>query len=97
MNLIFLLQIFEDHYHFSHSGVAKRSLKPNSEKRARLAVDTRVKWAQQQKAKKRVKRDLKLQDFDPQWPSMWYLVSIFTILPYICYIFVLLIVVYFLL
>lgn len=65
--------IFEDHYHFSHNGVAKRSLKPNSEKKARLAVDTRVKWAQQQKAKKRVKRGIKLKDSDPQWPFMWYL------------------------
>ncbi|XP_076261452.1 furin-like protease 1 [Rhynchophorus ferrugineus] len=65
--------IFEDHYFFSHSGVAKRSLEVNPEKRVRLAVDTRVQWAAQQKVKKRVKRDLHLQDSDPKWPNMWYL------------------------
>ncbi|XP_044256588.1 furin-like protease 1 isoform X3 [Tribolium madens] len=45
----------------------------NTENRARLAVDTRVRWSKQQTAKKRVKRDLRLQDSDPKWPSMWYL------------------------
>ncbi|CAH1153649.1 unnamed protein product [Phaedon cochleariae] len=65
--------IFSDHYHFSHSGVAKRSLTPNAEKVTRLAVDTRVKSAKQQVAKRRVKRDLKVQDSDPKWQFMWYL------------------------
>ncbi|CAH1158384.1 unnamed protein product [Phyllotreta striolata] len=65
--------IFDDHYHFSHSDVVKRSLRPNVEKREKLAVDTRVSWAQQQRAKRRVKRDLKVQDSDPKWPYMWYL------------------------
>ncbi|KAF2882899.1 hypothetical protein ILUMI_23285 [Ignelater luminosus] len=66
-------QIFEDYYHFTHQGVSKRSISPNMEKRVRLAADTRVRWAQQQVVKKRVKRDLRLQDSDPRWPSMWYL------------------------
>ncbi|EFA11330.2 Furin-like protease 1, isoform 1-CRR [Tribolium castaneum] len=65
--------IFEDYYLFTHSGVSKRSLSLNSENRAKLAVDTRVRWSKQQTAKKRVKRDLRLQDSDPKWPSMWYL------------------------
>jgi furin len=66
-------QIFDDYYLFTHSGVSKRSLTVNPEQRVRLAVDTRVRWSQQQKARRRVKRDLKLQDSDPKWPSMWYL------------------------
>lgn len=65
--------IFQDHYHFSHNGVAKRSLNPSVEKKIKLAVDTRVNWAQQQTAKRRVKRDFKVQDSDPKWPFMWYL------------------------
>ncbi|KAL3289645.1 hypothetical protein HHI36_023054 [Cryptolaemus montrouzieri] len=67
------LHIVEDHWHFTHNRVAKRSLSPNHERRVRLAVDTRVRWAQQQIAKRRTKRDLALQDSDPRWPSMWYL------------------------
>ncbi|XP_019765188.1 furin-like protease 1 isoform X4 [Dendroctonus ponderosae] len=65
--------IFEDHYFFSHRLVAKRSINPNPEKRVRLAADTRVAWAAQQKAKRRVKRSIALQDSDPKWSSMWYL------------------------
>lgn len=66
--------IFEDYYHFTHSKVAKRSLRPSVVKKVRLAADTRVKWAQQQKAKRRIKRDMKdIQDSDPKWPAMWYL------------------------
>ncbi|XP_060536836.1 furin-like protease 1 isoform X3 [Cylas formicarius] len=65
--------IFQDHYFFTHNGISKRSLRPSPEKKLQLAVDTRVSWAQQQKAKKRIKRDLKLQDSDPKWPNMWYL------------------------
>lgn len=70
------LQIFEDYYHFTHNGVVKRSLTPHEEKKVQLAADTRVRWAQQQKAKKRVKRDFRLQDTDPRWPYMWYLVGL---------------------
>ncbi|KAF5294709.1 hypothetical protein FQA39_LY00193 [Lamprigera yunnana] len=66
------LKIFDDYYHFVHPGVKKRSA-VNMKKKVRLAVDTRVHWAEQQLVKKRVKRDFKLQDSDPRWPSMWYL------------------------
>uniref|UniRef100_A0A1Y1KWI5 furin n=1 Tax=Photinus pyralis TaxID=7054 RepID=A0A1Y1KWI5_PHOPY len=65
-------KIFDDHYHFTHPGITKRST-PHLEKKIQLAADIRVKWAQQQIVKKRVKRDLRLQDSDPRWPSMWYL------------------------
>ncbi|CAH0562213.1 unnamed protein product [Brassicogethes aeneus] len=65
--------IFEDYYLFSHSGVEKRSLTPNSKTNARLDDDERVHWAEQQEARKRVKRDLKYLDNDPLWPKMWYL------------------------
>nr|CAH7745734.1 unnamed protein product [Callosobruchus chinensis] len=65
--------IFSDHYHFTHSKIAKRSPKPNPEKKVSLAVDTRVKWAKQQRAKRRIKRDYRVQDSDPKWPFMWYL------------------------
>lgn len=75
--LFSILQIFEGYYHFVHNGITKRSLRPHLGKRVQLAVDTRVKWAAQQKAKKRVKRDFRIQDSDPRWPSMWYLVSWF--------------------
>ncbi|XP_031336072.1 furin-like protease 1 isoform X2 [Photinus pyralis] len=66
------VRIFDDHYHFTHPGITKRST-PHLEKKIQLAADIRVKWAQQQIVKKRVKRDLRLQDSDPRWPSMWYL------------------------
>lgn len=78
----FLFQIFDDYYHFAHNGVVKRSLRPHSEKKVQLSVDTRVRWAEQQKIKKRVKRDLRLQDSDPRWPYMWYLVSIYILYIY---------------
>lgn len=73
-----LLQIFDNYYHFVHNGISKRSLRPHLGKRAQLAVDTRINWAEQQKAKKRVKRDFRLQDSDPRWPYMWYLVSFYS-------------------
>ncbi|XP_049818358.1 furin-like protease 1, isoforms 1/1-X/2 isoform X2 [Aethina tumida] len=65
--------IFEDLYMFSHNKVAKRSVEPHMETKARLAIDTRVKWAKQQKAKARVKRDIHYVVSDPVWPKMWYL------------------------
>ncbi|XP_050314687.1 furin-like protease 1 isoform X2 [Anthonomus grandis grandis] len=65
--------IFENHYFFTHNGISKRSVNPNMEKRVKLAADTRVQWASQQKAKRRVKRDLQLEDSDPWWENMWYL------------------------
>ncbi|XP_065165664.1 furin-like protease 1, isoforms 1/1-X/2 isoform X2 [Atheta coriaria] len=68
-------EIFQDYYHFSHPRIVRRSTFPHHGKRVQLAVDTRIAWAQQQRAKRRAKRDF--QDFilysDPRWPSMWYL------------------------
>lgn len=66
-------EIFPNYYHFMHQGVSKRSAKPHLGHRARLAVDERVHWSEQQVARSRKKRDLKLLDSDPRWPSMWYL------------------------
>lgn len=69
-----LLQIFEDYYHFAHPRVQKRSLREHTGLRTRLETDERVRWARQQRAKSRQKRDLiRLFDSDPKWPSMWYL------------------------
>lgn len=66
-------EIFPDYYHFTHKGVSKRSARPHLGHQARLSVDERVHWAQQQKARSRQKRDMKLIDLDPRWPNMWYL------------------------
>ncbi|CAH2267230.1 jg14701 [Pararge aegeria aegeria] len=51
------VNIFENHYHFHHNAVAKRSLSPANEHHGRLEVDERVKWAKQQKVLSRKKRD----------------------------------------
>ncbi|XP_025829565.1 furin-like protease 1 isoform X2 [Agrilus planipennis] len=66
-------EIFPDYYHFEHPKMTKRSLGPDIQRKTSLSVDTRVLWAEQQVAKKRIKRDYKLQDSDPRWPNMWYL------------------------
>ncbi|XP_017773695.1 PREDICTED: furin-like protease 1 isoform X4 [Nicrophorus vespilloides] len=66
-------EIFEDYYHFASKGPVKRSLDQHHTKRIALAVDTRIRWAKQQVAKSRRKRDYVLIDTDPKWPSMWYL------------------------
>ncbi|XP_044314674.1 furin-like protease 1 isoform X2 [Drosophila rhopaloa] len=50
-------KIFEDHYHFAHHKVSKRSLSPASHHQTRLHDDHRVLWAKQQRAKSRSKRD----------------------------------------
>uniref|UniRef100_A0A034VHS7 furin n=1 Tax=Bactrocera dorsalis TaxID=27457 RepID=A0A034VHS7_BACDO len=50
-------KIFEDHYHFTHHKVAKRSLTPSQSHQTRLDEDHRVQWARQQQAKSRQKRD----------------------------------------
>jgi len=51
------LQIFDDHYHFAHHKVSKRSLSPATHHQTRLDDDDRVHWAKQQRAKSRSKRD----------------------------------------
>ncbi|XP_054736381.1 furin-like protease 1 [Anastrepha obliqua] len=52
-----ILKIFDDHYHFSHHTVSKRSLTPSVPHQTRLDNDERVHWAKQQQAKSRRKRD----------------------------------------
>ncbi|XP_018797641.1 PREDICTED: furin-like protease 1 isoform X1 [Bactrocera latifrons] len=50
-------KIFENHYHFAHHKVSKRSLTPSQLHQTRLDEDYRVQWARQQQAKSRQKRD----------------------------------------
>lgn len=75
-------QIIDDHYHFEHRSIAKRSISPSNHHQRRLDEDNRVAWSQQQRAKSRQKRDFtrlkpvrslsKLLN-DPKWSNMWYL------------------------
>lgn len=83
--IFFLFQIIEDHYHFEHKSLVKRSISPSHPHQRRLNDDERVVWSKQQRVKSRQKRDgtrLKpIKSFtsllnDPKWPSMWYLVRI---------------------
>lgn len=74
MKSVFLsFQIFDGYYHFHTKRISKRSALPHAGKKVQLAADTRIRWSEQQKARRRVKRDLRLQDSDPKWPNMWYL------------------------
>uniref|UniRef100_A0A1I8JVB2 furin n=1 Tax=Anopheles merus TaxID=30066 RepID=A0A1I8JVB2_ANOME len=75
-------KIFHEHYHFEHSRLHKRSLNPSKPHQQRLESDRRVRWAKQQRARSRQKRDfrpltkpyqLPIQLNDPKWPEMWYL------------------------
>ncbi|XP_050329045.1 furin-like protease 1 [Bactrocera neohumeralis] len=50
-------KIFENHYHFAHHKVSKRSPTPSQSHQIRLDEDHRVQWARQQQAKSRQKRD----------------------------------------
>ncbi|XP_076443592.1 uncharacterized protein LOC143282043 isoform X2 [Babylonia areolata] len=68
---LFRGQIMPDYYHFQHRKVSKRSTFPSSYYNRYLAKDPKVKWLEQQVAKKRVKRDIEFND--PKWPIMWYL------------------------
>lgn len=68
-----------------HRSVAKRSTEPHLEVHQRLMNDSRVRRAEQQRAKLRTKRDLIIKRpsniltmlNDERWPQMWYLVSNF--------------------
>ncbi|XP_053696670.1 furin-like protease 1 [Sabethes cyaneus] len=73
-------KIVDEYYHFEHKHVEKRSLNPSSHHQRRLDGDDRVRWAKQQRAKRRQKRDFRplkspylIQLNDPKWPEMWYL------------------------
>ncbi|VDN97886.1 unnamed protein product [Rodentolepis nana] len=74
---IYLGEIMPGVYYFKHRRVAKRSLHQNLYHQNQLRFDPHVRWAEQQVAKVRVKRDVYLQPppNDPSWPRMWYLVS----------------------
>ncbi|CAH0758094.1 unnamed protein product [Diatraea saccharalis] len=50
-------EIFDNHYHFHHNSISKRSLTPAHEHHGKLEGDMRVRWAKQQKALSRKKRD----------------------------------------
>ncbi|XP_055541573.1 furin-like protease 1 isoform X3 [Wyeomyia smithii] len=73
-------KIVDEYYHFEHQHVKKRSVSPSSHHQQRLDGDDRVRWAKQQRAKRRQKRDFRplkspylIQLNDPKWPEMWYL------------------------
>lgn len=87
---ILFLQIFDDHYHFYHREISKRSVEPSHHHQTRLNNDERVRWSKQQHVKSRKKRDFlsyptmmgknRVFTTDPKWPQMWYLVSKLVIL-----------------
>lgn len=50
-------QIFDNHFHFHHNHVSRRSVTPARAHHGQLEADARVRWARQQKALSRKKRD----------------------------------------
>uniref|UniRef100_A0A0C9RNP4 furin n=1 Tax=Fopius arisanus TaxID=64838 RepID=A0A0C9RNP4_9HYME len=78
----YLGKIFDNCYHFEHRSVVKRSTQPHLGVHRRLIKDKRVRRAEQQRIKTRLKRDLinkrgpaNVQTIlnDDRWPQMWYL------------------------
>nr|XP_050854502.1 furin-like protease 1 isoform X5 [Vespula vulgaris] len=78
----YLAEIFDGWYHLEHRSVMKRSIDPHMEVHSRLIRDSRVRRAEQQRAKSRSKRDLIIKRGpsnakailnDERWPQMWYL------------------------
>lgn len=77
----YLGKINDDWFHMEHRSVAKRSAEPHLEVHQRLMNDSRVRRAEQQRAKSRIKRDLIIKRpsniltmlNDERWPQMWYL------------------------
>ncbi|KAL6259715.1 hypothetical protein P5V15_009628 [Pogonomyrmex californicus] len=75
------ISINDDWFHMEHRSVAKRSTEPHLEVHQRLMNDSRVRRAEQQRAKSRTKRDLIIKRpsniltmlNDERWPQMWYL------------------------
>ncbi|XP_013169800.1 PREDICTED: furin-like protease 1, isoform 1-CRR isoform X2 [Papilio xuthus] len=53
-------EIFDNHFHFHHNSVSRRSLRPAAEHHGRLENDARVHWAKQQRALSRKKRDFQI-------------------------------------
>nr|XP_024214340.1 furin-like protease 1 isoform X2 [Halyomorpha halys] len=82
---VVLAEIFPDLYHLDHRKVAKRSLRPNVHHHEKLITEKQVKWAKQQRARRRRKRDFQTRKDlgisdekhvylnDQRWPQMWYL------------------------
>lgn len=64
----FSFQIFEDHYHFHHSEIRKRSVEPSPHHQSQLNGDDRVQWSKQQRIKSRKKRDF-LSFHEPKIPA----------------------------
>ncbi|XP_024940569.1 furin-like protease 1 isoform X2 [Cephus cinctus] len=78
----YLDKIVDDWYHMEHRSIVKRSTEPHHEIHQRLVGDSRVRRAEQQRAKSRTKRDLIIKRGhsgpriilnDERWPQMWYL------------------------
>ncbi|XP_062405981.1 proprotein convertase subtilisin/kexin type 6 [Sardina pilchardus] len=68
----------ENHYHFHHSRVVRRSTFATKGTHRFIHMDPKVEWAQQQVVKSRVKRytrnDPNFVHFnDPKWSNMWYI------------------------
>lgn len=81
-----LAEIIDDHYHFHHNSISKRSTDAADHHQRRLSGDDRVRWSKQQRVKSRSKRDfIRMRtsritpfpsgmDFnDEKWEQMWYL------------------------
>lgn len=66
-------RIFADYYNFQHRGVVKRSLTAHRFRHILFERDTRVRWTEQQVAKRRKKRDIYTEPTDPKFPTQWYL------------------------
>ncbi|KAE8297100.1 Furin-1 [Larimichthys crocea] len=65
--------VFGDYYHFRHRTVVKRSLSDHRGTQVRLLKDPKVTWAEQQVSKRRKKRDVYVEPFDPKFRDQWYL------------------------
>ncbi|XP_064619371.1 proprotein convertase subtilisin/kexin type 6-like isoform X2 [Lineus longissimus] len=68
----------ENHYEFLHHGIEKRSTSSSHHHHQALVTHPQITWAEQQVAKKRVKRDFRpkgppISFKDPLYPSQWYL------------------------
>uniref|UniRef100_A0A8C4Q905 Furin, paired basic amino acid cleaving enzyme n=1 Tax=Eptatretus burgeri TaxID=7764 RepID=A0A8C4Q905_EPTBU len=69
----YLGQILQDHYHFQHRALAKRSLSCHHSAHVKLQREPTVRWLEQQVARPRRKRDLFTIPTDPKYPVQWYL------------------------
>uniref|UniRef100_A0A8B9LTK8 Proprotein convertase subtilisin/kexin type 6 n=1 Tax=Astyanax mexicanus TaxID=7994 RepID=A0A8B9LTK8_ASTMX len=68
----------EDHYHFHHSRVVRRSTFATRGAHSFIHMDPKVDWVQQQVVKSRVKRYARsdpnfIYFNDPKWSNMWYI------------------------